>query len=136
MSSYPIASIEGIGPDFVDKLKRAGVRTTATLLARAKDAKGRRELATASGIEETRLLKWANMADLMRIKGVGEEYSELLEAAGVDTVKDLRHRNIANLARAMADANAARRMVRLLPSEKAVAKWIAEAKKLPGMMSY
>jgi predicted flap endonuclease-1-like 5' DNA nuclease len=136
MSSYPIAAIEGIGPAFAEKLKKAGVRTTASLLERAKDAKGRKELATLSGIEETRILKWANMADLMRIKGVGEEYSELLEAAGVDTVKELKHRNTANLARAMADANAARRLVRLLPSEKAVAKWIAHAKTLPGMMSY
>ncbi len=136
MSSYPIATIEGIGPAFAEKLKKAGVRTTATLLERAKDPKGRKELATASGIEESRVLKWANMADLMRIKGIGEEYSELLEAAGVDTVKELKHRNIANLAKAMADANAARKLVRLLPSEKAVAKWIAHAKTLPGMMSY
>ena len=132
MSSYPIAAIEGIGPVFAEKLKKAGVRTTAALLERAKDARGRKELATLSGIEEARILKWAKM----RIKGVGEEYSELLEAAGVDTVKELKHRNIANLARAMADANAAKRLVRLLPSEKAVAKWIAHAKTLPGMMSY
>src|SRR5580765_875655 len=132
MSSYPIAAIEGIGPVFAEKLKKAGVRPTAALLERAQHARGRKELATLSGIEEARILKWANMADLMRIKGVGEEYSERLEAAGVDTVKELKHRNIANLARAMADANAARRLVRLLPSEKAVAKWIAHAKTLPG----
>jgi hypothetical protein len=76
------------------------------------------------------------MADMMRIKGVGEEYSELLEAAGVDTVRELKHRNPKNLAQAMAAANAKRKLVRLLPSEKAITKWIAEAKSLPMKISY
>ena len=84
--SYPIATIEGIGPVYADKLKKAGIRTTAALLARAKDPKGRKEVAAAADIDDGLILKWANMADLMRIKGVGEEYSELLEAAGVDSV--------------------------------------------------
>ena len=106
MSSYPIASIEGIGPAFAAKLKAAGIKSTGDLLVRGKDPKGRKEIATATGLDESRILKWTNMADLMRIKGVGEEYSELLEAAGVDTVKELRNRNAANLAKAMSEANA------------------------------
>lgn len=136
MSSYPILTIEGIGPVVTDRLKKAGVRTTTTLLARGGTPRGRKELATLAGIEERKILKWTNMADLMRIKGIGEEYCELLEAAGVDTVRELKHRNSTNLTRAMAQANAARNLVRFLPSEKIVAKWIEQAKTLPGMMSY
>ena len=134
--SYPIATIEGIGPVYADKLKKAGIRTTAALLARAKDPKGRKEVAAAADIDDGLILKCANMADLMRIKGVGEEYSELLEAAGVDTVKELRTRNAANLTKAMVEANAKRKMVRLLPSLSAVTKWVEQAKTLPPMMTY
>lgn len=136
MSNYGIATIEGIGDTYARKLKQAGVRTTATLLARAKDVRGRKELAAATKIDESLILKWANMADLMRIKGVGEEYSELLEAAGVDTVKELRNRNVTNLTKALGDTNTRRKMVRLLPSEKAVARWVAQAKTLAPLMTY
>lgn len=134
--SYPIADIEGIGPAYAEKLKAVGIRTTVRLLDAGRTPKGRKDLAARTGIEETRILKWTNLADLMRIKGVGEEYSELLEAAGVDTVKELKHRNTANLTKAMAEANSKRQLVRLLPSEKAVAKWIEQAKTLPAMMTY
>lgn len=134
--AYPIATIEGIGPAYAEKLKGAGIGNTAVLLDKAKDPKGRKAVAAATGITETLVLKWANMADLMRVKGVGEEYSELLEAAGVDTVKELRTRNSANLAKAMAEANAKRKLVRLVPSEKVVAKWVAAAKDLPPVMTY
>lgn len=134
--SYPILNIEGVGPQLAARLKAAGVRTTATLLDRAKDPRGRKALAAASGIEDSKILKFANMADLMRIKGVGEEYSELLEAAGVDTVKELRTRNAANLTRAMLEVNEKRKLVRLAPSEKTVVKWITQAKSLPAMMTY
>lgn len=134
--SYPILSIEGVGPQLAAKLKTAGVRTTATLLDRAKDPKGRKALAAASGIEEAKILKFANMADLMRIKGVGEEYSELLEAAGVDTVKELKTRNASNLTKAIAELNGKKKLVRLVPSEKTVVKWIDQAKKMPAMMTY
>ncbi|PSC02594.1 DUF4332 domain-containing protein [Alsobacter soli] len=136
MSSYPIDAIEGIGPKYAEKLKGAGVGATGVLLERAKDPKGRKELAAAAGLDEAQILKWANMADLMRIKGVGEEYSELLEAAGVDTVKELKHRNAANLAKAMADANLKKKLVRQLPGEATVEKWIEEAKTLPGVLTY
>lgn len=134
--SYPILNIEGIGPQLAEKLKGAGVRTTAALLDKAKDPKGRKALAAAAGIDESKILKFANMADLMRIKGVGEEYSELLEAAGVDTVKELKTRNVVNLTKAMLDANAKKKLVRLTPSEKTVAKWVDQAKSMPPMMTY
>ena len=106
------------------------------LLEEAKSPRGRKALAVKTGVEAKRILKWANMADMMRIKGVGEEYSELLEAAGVDTVRELKYRNPKKLAEAMATANTKRKLVRLLPSEKAVAKWIAEAKSLPMKITY
>jgi predicted flap endonuclease-1-like 5' DNA nuclease len=136
MASYPITDIEGIEADTAARLKSAGIRTTAKLLESARNPKGRRLLAEMTGFDEKKILCWANMADKMRIKGVGEEYAELLHAAGVDTVKDLKYRNPCNLAKAMAAANAKRKLVRLLPSEKAVLRWIEHAKKLPLKISY
>lgn len=134
--SYPVLKIEGIGPKYAKKLKDVGVATTATLLERAKDPKGRKQLAAESGIDETYILKWANMSDLMRIKGVGEEYSELLEVAGVDTVKELRNRRPDNLHAKMAEVNAAKKLVRVLPSPNKVASWVEQAKSLPPVMKY
>ncbi|MFG1263084.1 MULTISPECIES: DUF4332 domain-containing protein [Xanthobacter] len=134
--SYPIIEIEGVGSVYAEKLKTAGITTTEGLLERAKSPKLRKELAAATGIDESRVLKWANMADLMRIKGVGEEYSELLEAAGVDTVKELKTRVPANLTKAMAEANAKRKLVRALPTESMVEKWVAQAKELPPVLTY
>ena len=136
MASYSIMEIEGIGPSFKKKLQKIGIRTTGKLLERAANPKGRRQLADESGIDESRILKWANMADLMRIKGVAEEYSELLEAAGVDTVKELKRRNAANLADKMAEVNKKKKLVRLLPSEKRVDSWVAHAKTLKAVMTY
>ena len=136
MASYPITDIDGIEADIASRLKAAGIRTTGRLLESARHPKGRRVLAEKTGLDEKKILCWANMADKMRIKGVGEEYAELLHAAGVDTVRDLKYRNPANLAKAMAAANAKRRLVRLLPSEKAVLRWIEHAKKLPLKISY
>ncbi|PTW55781.1 uncharacterized protein DUF4332 [Breoghania corrubedonensis] len=134
--SYPIAEIEGIGPTYAEKLKTAGIKTTDAYLDRAKDPKGRKALAEETGIESSRILKWANMADLMRIKGVGEEYSELLEAAGVDTVKELKMRRADNLAAKMAEVNETKKLVRQVPGESQVAAWVEEAKALPPMMTY
>jgi predicted flap endonuclease-1-like 5' DNA nuclease len=134
--SYPITDIEGIGPSVAEKLKATRIRTTGRLLEAAKNPTGRKTLSEKTGVESSRILKWANIADMMRIKGVGEEYSELLEAAGVDTVRELKHRNPENLAKAMAAANSKRKLVRLLPSEKAIAKWIAQAKSLPMKITY
>src|SRR5450756_2245334 len=102
----------------------------------ARTVRGRKMLAMKTGFDEKRLLCWANVADRMRIKGIRKEYAELLQAAGVDTVKDLKYRNPANLANAMAEANKKRKMVRLLPSEKVVGNWIENAKKLQLKISY
>jgi hypothetical protein len=134
--SYPIDHIESIDAAFAAKLKAARIRTTARLLEAAKNPRGRQALIAKTGIDGATILKWANTADRMRIKGVGGEYAELLQAAGVDTVRELKYRNPAKLAKAMAEANARRKLVRLLPSEKLVVKWIAEARALPLKISY
>jgi len=136
MSSYPISDIDGIGPEEALVLKKVGIRTTGGLLEAAKSPKGRKALAGKTGIDERCLLKWANAADRMRIKGIGEDYAELMRAAGVDTVRELKHRNARRLAEAMRNANAKRKLVDFLPSEKAVARWIEHAKKLPPKISY
>ncbi|HWJ72061.1 MAG TPA: DUF4332 domain-containing protein [Kaistia sp.] len=134
--SYPIIDIEGIGKTFAEKLGAAGIKTTDQLLDAGKDPKGRKALATTTGIEETKILGWTNKADLMRLKGVAEEFSDLLEAAGVDTVKELKQRRADNLTAKMAEVNAARKLVRQLPSETQVADWIEQAKTLPAVMTY
>jgi len=134
--SYPITDIDGIDAEAVTILKTVGIRSTGALLEAAHTAKGRKTLAIKTGFEEKQLLCWANVADRMRIRGISKEYAELLQAAGVDTVKELQYRNPSNLAKAMADANRKRKMVRLLPSEKVVERWIGHAKSLPLKISY
>lgn len=134
--TYAILKLQGVCPDTVKKLKTVGVRTTATLLDRAKDPRGRKALAAASGAPEATILRFANMADLMRVKGIGGEYAELLEAAGVDTVKSLKNRNVQNLTRSMAELNAKKRLLKAPPSEKRVAAWIEQAKSMPAVMMY
>jgi len=134
--SYPIAELEKIAPGVAATLKAIGIRTTGRLLEAAKDPKGRKALSAKTGIDEKCILRWANMADRMRIKGVGEDYAELLEAAGVDTVKELTYRNPGKLAKAMVDANTKRKLVRVLPSEKSVEQLIAQARKLQPKITY
>jgi predicted flap endonuclease-1-like 5' DNA nuclease len=134
--SYKVEEIEGIGGAIAQKLAAAGIKTTDALLEACKDAKGRKATAEATGLDEKRLLKWANMADLMRIKGVGKQFSELLEAAGVDTVKELKTRNAANLAARMAEVNEAKNLCNAVPAESVVAGWVEQAKQLPAMLSY
>jgi predicted RecB family nuclease len=134
--SYPITDINGIDGEAAEILKSVGIRSTERLLDRARTVRGRKMLAMKTGFDEKRLLCWANVADRMRIKGIRKEYAELLQAAGVDTVKDLKYRNPANLANAMVEANKKRKMVRLLPSEKVVGNWIENAKKLQLKISY
>ena len=136
MASYKIEDIEGIGPVKGKKLREAGVNSTASLLASTVTPKQRKVLAEKSGLDEAQILKFANMADLDRVKGIGSEYAELLEAAGVDTVPELSKRKAANLAQAMAAVNGAKKLVRQLPSEKQVAKWIENAKALPRVLKY
>jgi hypothetical protein len=133
--SYPLNSLDGAVSDIAN-LRSAGIRTTAALLEAAKTPKGRKLLAEKTGIDPKRLLEWANKADRMRVKGLGKEYAELLRIVGVDTLKELKYRNPGKLAEAMATANRKRKLVRLVPTEKAVGRWIEEAKKLPLKISY
>ena len=134
--SYPITDIDGIDGEAAAVLKSVGIRSTERLLEAARTVRGRKALAGKTGFDEKQFLYWANVADRMRIKGVRKEYSELLQAAGVDTVKELKYRNPGNLAKTMAEANKKRKMVRLLPSEKVVGNWIEYAKKLQLKISY
>lgn len=134
--AYRITEIEGIGPKYGDKLSAAGITNTDHLLVECGSKKGRKATAEKTGFSEAQLLKWANMADLMRISGVGEEYSELLEAAGVDTVKELKMRRADNLAEKMAEVNAAKKLVRQTPSESQVTKWVEQAKTLEPKISH
>jgi len=131
-----IESIEGIGPKLGETLRGAGVRSVNGLLKAGADKKSRKALAEKTGISEKRILKCVNMADLFRINGVASQYAELLECAGVDTVKELKHRNAENLAAAMAEVNDAKSLVRRPPSAAVVSDWVAQAKKLPGVVTY
>lgn len=134
--SYSIAELDVIQPGLANRLKSFGIRTTSRLLEAAKDAKGRKALAEQTGLSPQCLLRVANFADKMRIKGIGEDYAELLEAAGVDTVRELKFRNPGNLAKRMAEVNKQLKLVRVLPSEKVVFRWIETAKSLPIKISY
>ncbi len=138
MPNYNLVQIEGIGPANSNKMKSAKVLTTATLLKKGSTPKGRKELAQQTGISQAVILKWVNMADLFRVKGIGKQYSELLEKAGVDTVKELRTRTPENLAAALAKANEAggRRLVRQLPGLKRLRTWVNAAKKLAPAVFY
>jgi predicted flap endonuclease-1-like 5' DNA nuclease len=131
-----IITIEGIGEKYAAALKTAGVNTVEQLLQAGATPKGRQELSEKSGVSDKLILEWVNHADLFRIKGVGEEYADLLEAAGVDTVVELAQRNAANLYQALVKANESKKLVRQLPTEKAVAAWIEQAKSLPRVVSY
>ena len=134
--SYPIKNLGGLETDEIKLLKSLGIRTTDRLLEAAANPKGRRQLFEKSGIDEKRLLRLANTCDHLRIKGMGRGYVELLHEAGVDTVRELRYRKPENLAKAMTKANEKNKLVRFLPSEKLVVRWIEEARKLPLMITY
>jgi len=134
--AYKIIDIEGVGEVFAQKLIEAGINTVDDLLARCAKPAGRKALEEATEISGKLILKWTNHADLMRINGVGPQFSELLEAAGVDTVKELRNRVPANLQAKLEEVNAEKKLVRRVPSEKEVEKMIEQAKELPAMMEY
>jgi len=134
--NYSIEEIEGIGPAYGKKLSAVGITNTKKLLDRCASAKGRREVAKDSGLDDGQLLKWANLADLMRISGIGKQFSELLEAAGVDTVKELRNRRADNLTAKMKEVNAEKKLTRATPSEKQVSNWVDQAKKLPPVITH
>lgn len=131
-----IEDIEGIGPTYGQKLRDAGIESVGDLLKACSDRKGRKATSDQTGIDEEKLLKWANHADLMRINGVGPEYSELLEASGVDTCKELKMRKPENLAAKMQEVNAARKLTRQTPSATQVARWVEEAGQLPPVITY
>jgi predicted flap endonuclease-1-like 5' DNA nuclease len=131
-----IINIEGIGPVYAQKLQEAGIRTTEGLLEAGASPQGRDALAETTGISGKLILEWVNLADLFRIKGVGEEYSDLLEEAGVDTVPELAQRNAENLYAKLAETNREKKLVRRLPSQAQVADWVAQAKALPRAITY
>jgi predicted flap endonuclease-1-like 5' DNA nuclease len=131
-----IIDVEGIGPVYTKKLVAAGITTTNKLLKKGATPKGRKEIESQTGIGHELVLEWVNHVDLYRIKGVAQEYSDLLEEAGVDTVPELAQRKPANLHAKLAEVNAAKRLVRQLPSESQVADWVAQAKKLPRVIKY
>lgn len=136
MVNRAIEDIEGIGKVIGGKLKAAKIKDTDGLLAAAATPRKRKSLAEKSGLTEKRILKFANMADLYRVDGIGSEYSELLEKAGVDTVPELAQRSAASLTKMLAEANKTAKLTRRLPSEADVKKWIAQAKKLPRVLEY
>jgi len=134
--AYKIIDIQGIGPVYAEKLVAAGIETVDQLLEKGKDAKGRKALEEVTGIRHDLILTWVNHADLFRIKGVGPQFSELLEAAGVDTVKELRTRNAANLAAKMLEINEVKHLCKRTPVEKEIQKYIDAAKELEPVVTY
>ncbi|HOT36926.1 MAG TPA: DUF4332 domain-containing protein [Candidatus Latescibacteria bacterium] len=131
-----LVEVEGIGEAYAKKLAAAGIKTTDALLAKGATPEGRKEIAAKSGISAKMILEWVNHVDLFRIKGVGQEYADLLEAAGVDTVPELAQRKPGNLVEKMAEVNKKKKLVRQLPVETQVARWIAQAKELPRKIKY
>lgn len=131
-----LVKIEGIGETYAAKLEAAGVQSLEALLETGSTKKGRKSLEEASGLSGKLILRWVNMADLFRIKGIGEEYADLLEAAGVDTVPELAQRNAENLHAKMLEVNEAKKLVRAAPGLSAVEKWVEQAKELPRVVTY
>lgn len=131
-----IIDIEGIGPAFAEKLGKANIKTVEGLLKEGASKKGRQAIAQATGIDEKKILDWVNMADLFRINGVASQFAELLEAAGVDTIKELRNRNAENLHAKLTEVNESKKLTRVVPSMEKVADFIEQAKKLEPIVTY
>lgn len=131
-----LVKIEGVGDSTAQKLVNAGITSTEVLLDNGASSGGRKEIAEKTGISEKLILRWVNQVDLSRIKGVSEEYAELLEAAGVDSVPDLARRNAENLYEGLGKANEAKKMVRKLPAQSQVSSWIEQAKTLPRIVTH
>lgn len=131
-----IIEIEGIGDVYRGKLQQYGIKTVEGLLKEGASPNGRKKIAEESGISTSLILEWVNHADLWRITGVGEEYSDLLEEAGVDTVVELAQRNAQNLYEKLVEVNMAKKLVRRLPSARQVGMWVEEAKTLPRVVTY
>ena len=131
-----LTTIEGIGPVFEEKLEKSGINSCEALLEKGSTSKGRDELVAASEIDSGRILRFVNHADLMRVKGIGGEYAELLEASGVDSVPELAQRNAENLAQKISEINESKSLVRSVPSTDMVSGWVAQAKDLPRAVSH
>ena len=136
MTTLKIMEIEGIGPSYAEKLESAGMKNSDDLLETGKTPQGRKDIAEKTGISSKLILEWINLCDLIRIKGVGEEYSDLLEEAGVDTVVELSHRNAENLQKKMQEVNEEKNLVRKTPTIDQVTAWVEEAKTLPRVIEY
>jgi hypothetical protein len=136
MKTYSMSQIEGLDAAEIRRLKSLGIRTTTRFLEEAQSPKARRQLAEQTGISEQRVLQYANACDHMRIKGMGKQYINLLREAGVDTVRELRYRKPENLVAKMKEINAKRRLVRVLPSQPLVVRWVEQANKLPLKIRY
>ncbi len=134
--SYKIEDIEGIGPSYAKKLAVAGINTTAQLLEKCCTPAGRKAVAEATGFSNAVILKWTNMADLMRINGIGPQFSELLKGSGVDTIKELRSRNAANLTAKMTKINEEKNLTRVSPAEATVSRWIVVANGMEPKLTY
>ena len=131
-----IIDVQGIGPAYAEKLAMAGIRTTGALLKKGASPEGRKNIESATGIGNSLILEWVNLADLYRIKGIGSQYSDLLEEAGVDTVVELSNRVAGNLSSKMIEVNQAKNLVNKMPSTKLIEGWIEQAKKLPRVVTY
>ncbi len=131
-----LSDIEGIGPVIEAKFEKTGIKTVEGLLEKGASAKGRKEIADATGIDPSKILKWVNHADLYRIKGIGSEYSDLLEAAGVDSVPELAARKPENLVKKLEETNAVKKLVRRVPTQKMVEGWVDQAKSLPKLVAH
>lgn len=131
-----IVDIQGIGPAYAEKLTKIGIRTTDALLKEGATPDGRKKIAESTGISHESILKWVNMADLYRIKGIGSQYSELLEAAGVDTVVELGKRVAEHLNSKMVEVNQAKNLLNHMPGVKQIEQWIEQAKALPRVVTY
>ena len=131
-----LSKVEGIGEVYAQKLRATGITTTQALLEKGASRQGRTEIAEKTGISGKLILEWVNHVDLFRIKGVGEEYSDLLEAAGVDTVPELAQRNPEHLHQKLVAVNQEKKLVRQLPTQSQVGDWIEQAKRLPRVITY
>jgi predicted flap endonuclease-1-like 5' DNA nuclease len=131
-----VIDIEGIGEVYAHKLHEAGVATIDSLLEQGATPQGRKDLAEKTGISDHLILKWINRADLFRVKGIGEQYSDLLAAAGVETVLELAQRRPDHLYQKLVETNEAKKLVRVLPTAEHVAEWVAEAHQLPRTVTY
>ncbi|MEP2669403.1 MAG: DUF4332 domain-containing protein [Cyclobacteriaceae bacterium] len=136
MANKKLSDIEGIGPSYAKKLQVAGIRSVSGLLKQCASKSDRKKVAAASTISESTILKWTNMADLYRIKGIGSEYSQLMEKAGVDTVKELKMRVPKNLHDKMVEVNTKQKLVRQLPSLSKVESFVKQAKSLKAAITY